>query len=176
MGRTSDPERAIRRARVFALLIDGRSYREIARALGIDKDTVTADAKTLAGRLETWASDRKKRALAEAVATYERIKDEAWDGYIDECERERRWLDGDYDREHDAPDMDGGMHKEKKPPPFKVIKVSWLNTLNNAQSALSKLHGVEAPQKVALTDTDGKSTPIVFTISIDRTREAEPDA
>ncbi len=170
MGCSSDPAREIRRANVFRLFIAGKSYREIAKELEIDKDTVTQDVKALTKRLDTWAEDQKKRARAAAIATYERIIEEAWQGYNDECDRERRWLEGDYDREHDAPDMDGGTHKEKKPPPFRVIKVSWMNTIRDTEATLTKLQGVDAPQKVALTDTDGKDAPIVFTIKIDSAR------
>ncbi len=176
MGRSSDPERDVRRARVFALFVGGKSYREIGKELGIDKDTVTSDVRALTSRLDTWASDHKKRALAFLEATYQRIIDEAWKAYDDECERERKWLAGDFDRAHDAPDPDGGMHTEKKPPPWKSLKVAWLNTIRETGVAYGKLCGVEAARKVALTDTDGKNAPLTFTISIDRTREGGPDA
>ncbi len=155
MPQVSDPSRKVRQANVLRLFKDGMSYREIAAALEIDKDTVTADMKAMTTQADAWATDQRKRARAGALATYQRIIDEAWDGYNDECERERKWLDGDYDREHDAPDLDGGMHKEKKPPPFKVIKVSWLNTIRDAESALTKLHGVDAAQKIEVTGKDG---------------------
>ncbi len=170
MGRSSDPEREIRRANVYRLFVAGQSYRAIAVELGIDKDTVTEDVRALTTRLDTWAMGQKKRALAYVVATYQRVIDEAWAAYDDECERERHWLDGKYDRAHQVPDPDGGVHKELKPPPFKSLKVAWLNTIRETCVAFSKVAGVEAPQKVALTDTDGKNAPVVFTIKIDSAR------
>lgn len=162
MGRTSDPEREIRRAQVYRLFVAGQSYRAIAAALGIDKDTVTEDVRALTGRLETWATGQKKRALAYVVATYQRVIDEAWAAYDDECERERRWIEGDFDREHQVPDPDGGVHKELKPPPFKSLKVAWLNTIRETCVAFSKVAGVEAPQKLEVSGTDG--APLIVNI------------
>lgn len=172
MGRSSDPEREIRRARVYRLFTEGRSYREIAAALDIDKDTVTSDVRALTSRLDTWASDHKKRAFAFVTSTYQRVIDEAWNAYDDECERERKWLDGAYDREHDAPDVDGGTHKEAKPPPFKVIKVSWLNTIQSAATAYAKLTGVEAAQKLEMTGKDGGAWTV--TVIRDETTTRQP--
>jgi len=160
MGRTSDPEREVRRAQVYRLFVAGQSYRAIAADLGIDKDTVTEDVRALTSRLETWATGQKKRALAYVVATYQRVIDEAWAAYDDECEREKDWLDGKYDREHQVPDPDGGVHKELKAPPFKSLKVAWLNTIRETCAAYSKLAGVDAPQKLALTDTDGHALKV----------------
>lgn len=155
MGKSSDPAREVRRANVFRLFVAGKSYRAIAAELAIDKDTVTDDVRALTGRLDTWATQQKTRALSYVVATYQRIIDEAWAAYDDECERERRWIEGDFDREHQVPDPDGGVHKELKPPPFKSLKVAWLNTIRETCAAYSKLAGVDAPQKVEVTGKDG---------------------
>lgn len=155
MGRSSDPERDVRRAKVYGLFTEGKSYREIAAALAIDKDTVTSDVRALTSRLDSWAGDHKRRAFAFVTATYQRVIDEAWKAFDEECERERKWLEGDYDRAHDAPDFDGGTHKEAKPPPFKVIKASWLNTIQNSATAYAKLTGIEAAQKLEMTGKDG---------------------
>ena len=160
MGRTNTSERDIRRANVFRLFVAGKSYRAIADELAIDKDTVTDDVRALTGRLDTWATQQKKRALATVVATYQRVIDEAWAGYDEECTREKDWLGGVYDREHDAPDADGGMHKEKKAPPFKVIKVAWLNTIRDTATAFAKVAGVAAPEKLEVTGKDGDALKV----------------
>ncbi len=167
MGRTSDPERAIRQAKVLQLFVAGRSYRAIADELHIDKDTVTADIRSLTTKLDTWAANQRKQATAFVTATYQRVIDEAWAGYDAECEREQAYLAGDYDREHQVPDPDGGVHQERKPPPFKSLRVAWLNTIRETTTAYAKIVGVDAPQRVEVSGKDGGALIVRQYVGID---------
>ena len=104
--------------------------------------------------LLAWARHELTGTLAYVVANYKLIIHEAWEGYQEECRRERDWLAGKYDRKVQVADPVDGARIETKAPPFRVLKVAWLNSMRETLVQLTKLAGLTEDRVARLLDLD----------------------
>ncbi len=142
MPRLTDKQIATRRAKVYKGIVAGKAMGQIRAELGVSDDTVARDLAAVGDDLLAWAKQELTGTLAFVVANYKLMILESWERYQEECRRERDWLAGKYDRAHDAPDLDGGTHRESRPPPFRVLKVAWFNSMRKTLMELTKLGGL----------------------------------
>lgn len=92
----------IRQSKVFDLVAQGRSYAEICAQLRISEDTVARDMAAIGEQVRELSRDRLGEVLAVALATYQRVIDEAWREYRTDQQRERDWYAGKLDYEHES--------------------------------------------------------------------------
>lgn len=166
MARASTGQVEQRRARVFAAIVAGKTLRDIMAVEGVSDTTLTADVRAITEALHEHAQGEIRTAMAAAIATYQRVIDEAWRGYDEAWQIMRAWLAGDYDRTAEVPDPDGGTHTERKPPMLKLEMATYLDKVISATQKLTKMAGVEGADQLHIGGADGG--PIVFTLAIDR--------
>jgi len=154
MPRLTDKQIATRRAKVYKGIVAGKAMGQIRAELGVSDDTVARDLAAVGDDLLAWAKQELTGTLAFVVANYKLMILESWEGYQEECRRERDWLAGKYDRAHDAPDLDGGTHRESRPPPFRVLKVAWFNSMRKTLMELTKVAGLTEDRVARLLDLD----------------------
>lgn len=133
-----------RQARVFAAVTQGRTAAAIQAQEHISADAFEDDMRAINERLTEWAAEQQNKALAYAIAQYQRVIDEAWRCHALELKTERRWLMKRYDRVVQLPAMDGGTVDERKPPPYKSAKGQYLQVIVQATAALCKVAGLDS--------------------------------
>jgi hypothetical protein len=92
----------IRQSKVFDLVAQGKTYAEICAALQISEDTVARDMAAIGEQVRELSRERLGEVLAVALATYQRVLDEAWREYRADMQRERDWYAGRLDYETEA--------------------------------------------------------------------------
>ena len=143
MARASKAQMMARRHRVFAALVAGQTLTAIAQAEGVHANTITDDVRALSADLATHAAGEYQRTLAMAIASYQRVIDEAWRRYDEAWRLLRAHLAGEFDRTELRPDPDGGMREVRKPPQLRLEMTAYLGKVLEATRALTKLAGVE---------------------------------
>jgi len=87
----------IRQSKVFDLVVAGKSYPQICTELGISEDTVARDMAAIGEQVREFSRDRLGEVLAVALASYQRVIEQAWREYERDGERERTWYEGELD-------------------------------------------------------------------------------
>jgi ribosomal protein L25 (general stress protein Ctc) len=87
----------IRQSKVFDLVVQGKDYAEICAALRISEDTVARDMQAIGDQVRELSRARLGEVVAVALATYQRVIDEAWREYRADAQRERDWFAGKFD-------------------------------------------------------------------------------
>jgi len=154
MPRLSDKQMARRRAKVYQGIVAGKSLGQIRAELGVSDDTVARDLAAVGDDLLAWARQELTGTLAYVVANYKLIITEAWEKYHEECRREREWLEGKFDRTVQVADPVDGARVERKAPPFRVLKVAWLNSMRETLAQLAKLGCLSEERVARLLDAE----------------------
>ena len=144
MTNVNREETKARRVRLFQLICAGKTYKQIALEETISEKALAEHLKAISVNLSEWAGTEQRRTLALAIATYQRVIDEAWDAYTDARKKLDAWLAGDYDRVELHPAADGGdMREVRKPPILRLQCQEYLATIINATKELTRLAGLD---------------------------------
>lgn len=143
MTNVARAETLARRVRVFEAITRGKTMATIMAQEGMSYTQFNDDMAAINERLEEWASQQTSQALSYAIASYQRVIDEAWRCHALDLKTERRWLMKRYDRIEQQPAMDGGTVDVPKPPPYRAAKAAYLQTIVTATAALAKVAGLD---------------------------------
>jgi DNA-binding transcriptional regulator YiaG len=140
----SKAEQTARRALLLQHVIAGHTYAQLRRDLGVSESTLARDLKVISSQLERWCAEQQNRALATAIAQYQRVIDEAWRAFYADEENERRWLAGEFAEQVQVPDpVDGARVERKTQQQFRSQKSDYLRVIVTATEKLCKLAGLE---------------------------------
>lgn len=87
----------VRQTKVFELVVQGHTYEQICKRLGMSEDTIARDMEAIAADVLAIVQQRHGEVLAVALATYQQVQQQAWAEYWLDVERERAWLAGELD-------------------------------------------------------------------------------
>lgn len=161
----------IRQNAVFDLVLAGKSYAEIGQRLDISDDTIARDMAAIGAQVQDLARARLGELMAVALASYQRIIDEAWTQYHRDTRRMQDWYAGrlDYDHESvvtktlatedcddeaDEDDEDGALAEESGPvevkrtmrrvrPALQADRATWLRIVMDATREFCELFGIK---------------------------------
>jgi len=92
----------IRQNKVFELVVAGRTYTQICQQLHISEDTIARDMAAIGEEVQRLVRERAGEIVAVALATYQKVIDEAWREYYAAAQREKDWYAGHLDFEHET--------------------------------------------------------------------------
>lgn len=157
----------IRQNQVFDLVIAGKSYAEIGAQLQISEDTIARDMAAIGAQVQELARARLGELMAVALASYQRIIDEAWAQYDRDTRRLQDWYAGrlDYDHEStvtktlaiadgDEDEDDDEVAEESAPleikrtrrrvrPALQAERATWLRIVMEATREFCELFGIK---------------------------------
>jgi DNA-binding transcriptional regulator YiaG len=145
----SKADQAVRRTALLHALIAGHTAAQIRAQLSISEKTLSRDLKVINDQLQQWAAEQQNRALATAIAQYQRVVDQAWADHAADAENERKWLAGEFAEQTQVADpVDGARVEKRTQQQFKSQKSDYLRVIVQATEKLCKLAGLERAEPV----------------------------
>jgi len=87
----------VRQSKTFELVLEGKTYEQIAKRLKVSEDTVARDLATIADEVQRIVKERHGEVLLVALANYQFVVDQAKAEYQRELAQEHQWWRGKLD-------------------------------------------------------------------------------
>jgi len=136
--------------RTADLYLRGKNQQQIADVIGVSRQQISTDLKEIRRRWRADASMKFDDRIAMELAKIDKLEDFAWsmldktNGLMREAVTES------------GTRPDGTFSKTAKKVKESAADARWAKIINDCGDRRARLLGYEKPQKVALTDADGK--------------------